>query len=231
MLLKRVVLLGFILCLVLSSGYLVWSHCHNTESCEDLNNDLVPDQAWSTSSEAHQIEYKVNVLHNYGKDELRPSLSAAAPAWSDLRFNGVDIEFSLRYAGTTYESPGGNSDGENTIGWKNLGSCDEDTLAYTYVYLDPNDSGRIIECDLGFNYYLPYDEHGSTNDTEYCIQNVTTHEFGHWVRLFDLGQTNGCNSSYSLYTMWRTAGKNEHTKEDLRCEDKWGLWYTYHGTP
>ena len=36
MLLKRVVLLGFILCLVLSSAYLVWSHCHNTDSCEDL---------------------------------------------------------------------------------------------------------------------------------------------------------------------------------------------------
>ena len=227
MLRKRAALVGFIFCLVLSSAYLVWSHCHNTDSCEDLVNDLVANQAWSNPN----IDYKVNVLHNYGKDELRPTLEAATPAWSDLRVNGVDIEFSLHYAGTTYETPGGNSDGENTIGWRNLGNGDGCPLAHTYTYLHPTDSSRIIECDLGFNYYQPYDEHGSTNDTEYCIQNVTTHEFGHWVRLFDLGQTNGCNSSYSHYTMWRTAGKNEHTKEDLRCEDKWGLWYTYHGSP
>ena len=66
MLLKRVVLLGFILCLVLSSAYLVWSHCHNTDSCEDLVNDLVANEAWSNPN----IDYKVNVLHNYGKDEL-----------------------------------------------------------------------------------------------------------------------------------------------------------------
>ena len=175
MLLKRVVLLGFILCLVLSSAYLVWSHCHNTDSCEDLVNDLVANEAWSNPN----IDYKVNVLHNYGKDELRPTLAAARVAWSDLHFNDVDIEFSLHYDGTTYETPGGNSDEENTIGWVNLGNYEDAPLAYTYVYFHPTDSSQIIECDLGFNYYQPYDEHGSTDDTEYCIQNVTTHEFGH----------------------------------------------------
>ena len=91
MLLKRVVLLGFILCLVLSSAYLVWSHCHNTDSCEDLVNDLVANEAWSNPN----IDYKVNVLHNYGKDELRPTLAAARVAWSDLHFNDVDNEFFL----------------------------------------------------------------------------------------------------------------------------------------
>ena len=227
MLLKRVVLLGFILCLVLSSAYLVWSHCHNTDDCEDLVNDLVANEAWSNPN----IDYKVNVLHNYGKDELRPTLAAARVAWSDLHFNDVDIEFSLHYAGTTYETPGGNSDGENTIGWVNLGNYEDAPLAYTYVYLHPTDSSQIIECDLGFNYYQRLDEHDDVDGTEYCLTDVATHEFGHWVSLKDLTIYSGCYSSYSHYTMWEETNKNAHWRESLRCEDKWGLWYTYHGGP
>ena len=225
MLLKRVVLLGFILCLVLSSAYLVWSHCHNTDSCEDLVNDLVANEAWSNPN----IDYKVNVLHNYGKDELRPTLAAARVAWSDLHFNDVDIEFSLHYDGTTYETPGGNSDEENTIGWVNLGNYEDAPLAYTYVYFHPTDSSQIIECDLGFNYYQRLDEHDDVDGTEYCLTDVATHEFGHWVSLKGLTIYSGCYSSYSHYTMWKKTNKNAHWRESLRCEDKWGLWYTYHG--
>ena len=151
MLLKRVVLLGFILCLVLSSAYLVWSHCHNTDDCEDLVNDLVANEAWSNPQ--HRLQSQC--AYNYGKDELRPTLAAARVAWSDLHFNDVDIEFSLHYAGTTYETPGGNSDGENTIGWVNW----ETTRTPHWPYLHPTDSSQIIECDLGFNYYQRLDEH------------------------------------------------------------------------
>ena len=177
MLLKRVVLLGFILCLVLSSGYLVWSHCHNTETCEDLPNHLVSGDSWSTSND-NQVDYYINTLHNYGRPVLTPDVTAADNAWSGIRFNGVDIDFSVVYQGTTYQSPGGASDGVNTVGWKNLGSEDWRPLAYAYTY-PGNPTTRIVEADIGFNYYKLYDEHGSPDDTEYCIQNVTTHEFGH----------------------------------------------------
>lgn len=224
MLRKYAALVGIICYLVLSSAYLVWSHCHNDDNCEDLINDLVSGESWSNPN----IDYKVNVLHNYGRDELRPTLATARVAWSDLTFNGDDIEFSLHYDGTTYETPGGNSDGENTIGWVTLGSDEDAPLAYTYVYLHPTDSSRIIECDLGFNYYQPFDEHNDVDPDEYCLLDVATHEFGHWVSLNDLDIYSGCYSSYRFYTMWHKIGKDEHWRESLRCEDKWGLWRTYY---
>ena len=104
-------------------------------------------------------------------------------------------------------------------------------MAYTYVYLHPTDSSQIIECDLGFNYYQRLDEHDDVDGTEYCLTDVATHEFGHWVSLKDLTIYSGCYSSYSHYTMWEETNKNAHWRESLRCEDKWGLWYTYHGGP
>ena len=49
--------------------------------------------------------------------------------------------------------------------------------------------------------------------TEYCLTDVATHEFGHWVSLKDLTIYSGCYSSYSHYTMWAETNKNAHWRE------------------
>ena len=62
---------------------------------------------------------------------------------------------------------------------------------------------------------------------KYCIRNIATHEFGHWVSLKDVYYVQCQN--YEPYTMFSPAEPqfDFHKQEDLECEDKYGLWYTY----
>ena len=115
MFLKRFVLLALTFCLTAGSTYFVWSNCHNTETCEDLPNHLVSGYEWSEPNN-NQVDYYVNVLHNYGKDSLVPTVTEADDKWSSIRFKGITIRFSLAYRGTTYQSPDKDaSDGVNCI--------------------------------------------------------------------------------------------------------------------
>ena len=85
----------------------------------------------------------------------------------------------------------------------------------------------MLEADMVLNYNLDWEQHGQTSDYEYCIRNTATHEFGHYVLLWDLLPSHNC-SEYERYTMWgRNMGWNTHGKESLECEDKWAVEYMY----
>ena len=101
---KRFVLRVLTLCLTADVTYSVWSHCHNTESWENRTSHSVSGYEWSEPNN-NQVDYYVNVLHNYGKDSLVPTVTAADDKWSGIRFKGITIRFSLAYRGTTYQSP------------------------------------------------------------------------------------------------------------------------------
>ena len=94
MFLKRFVLLALTLCLTAGATCIVWSNCHDTETCKDLPNDLVTGYEWSEPNN-NQVDYYVNVLHNYGKDSLVPTVTEADDKWSSIRFKGITIRFSL----------------------------------------------------------------------------------------------------------------------------------------
>ena len=104
------------------------------------------------------------------------------------------------------------------------GEDDEYSIAEAWIWTYDDDWDRVEEADIGFNYYAPLDRHGYTDDSEYCIRDVATHEFGHWVVLEDVLEAHNC-SAYEEYTMWEEGFTDEelaHIKETLRCEDKWG---------
>ncbi len=70
-----------------------------------------------------------------------------------------------------------------------------------------------------------FDFAGSNN---YCLLNIMTHEFGHFIRLKDVDPRNPRHcDAYAAYTMFNDAGLGVHYQEDLACEDKYGAWYTY----
>ena len=82
------------------------------------------------------------------------------------------------------------------------------------------------------NYYAPYAKHASNvhdNTDKYCLRNVVTHEFGHFVKLQDVGYGSACDDGYQNYTMWYSTSKGEDKKETLECEDKHGVYQMYHG--
>lgn len=97
------------------------------------------------------------------------------------------------------------------------------------MWFSPSNPLQIVEADIVFDYYQPYAAHSDNNfpTDKYCIRNVATHEFGHWVLLLDVS-TGDC-PSYAPYTMrqWPPGSFNVHSQESLECEDKYGLWYTY----
>ena len=54
---KRFVLCVLTLCLTAGVTYSVWSHCHNTESCENLTSHLVSGYKWSQPND-NRVDYK-----------------------------------------------------------------------------------------------------------------------------------------------------------------------------
>jgi hypothetical protein len=78
-------------------------------------------------------------------------------------------------------------DDVNAILWKKLGRS---TLGITFVWF-VRDSGEIVEVDTVFNKRHPWAifpnaPECQTSPHAYDLQNIATHEFGHWVGLDDL---------------------------------------------
>jgi hypothetical protein len=78
-------------------------------------------------------------------------------------------------------------DNVNAILWKKLGRS---TLGVTFVW-SSRDSGEVLEVDTVFNKRHPWAIFPNGPDCQssphaYDLQNIATHEFGHWVGLDDL---------------------------------------------
>jgi hypothetical protein len=86
-----------------------------------------------------------------------------------------------------------------------------------------------VEADMILTYYAPFAPHSTADYDQYCLANIITHEFGHFIRLLDVDpspQGHNCDA-YADYTMWNDAGLGVHFQEDLACEDEYGAWFTY----
>ena len=228
MLLKRVVIVA-VLTVLFSSSY-VWAHCHNNTSCEDLDADLVTFDKWIEPNDNH-VTFLLNSPGGYPL--LGTDVRYAASRWSRIGYLNSRIRFKVSQEGITNISAG-QRDTYNVVSWVDYlpwGENNQYIGARAHVYFFDDDFDRIQEADIGFNYYAPYDRHGYTADDEICIREVATHEFGHWIFLEDLLASDDPNDPhcwiYEEYTMWGSIGYNEHDKETLRCEDKWGAYRTY----
>jgi len=77
-------------------------------------------------------------------------------------------------------------DGKNVIAWKGI---DCSAIAITYVWYWA-DTKELAEVDTMFNKNLPWAVSPYTQpciqSDAYDVQNIATHEFGHWVGLDDL---------------------------------------------
>jgi len=78
-------------------------------------------------------------------------------------------------------------DGTNAILWKRLSPS---TIGVTYVWYYTA-TGEVAEVDTAFNSRYPWDIFGSSGECQstpdaYDVQDIATHEFGHWVGLDDL---------------------------------------------
>ena len=97
------------------------------------------------------------------------------------------MAFELRNRGNTEQSPENHRDNVNTVGW---GALDEGVLGETVIRHHRRNNRLIVEQDMILNYYEDFAVHSDDDDTKYCLREVLTHEFGHWIRLLDVEDGN-----------------------------------------
>lgn len=129
-------------------------------------------------------------------------------AWTD-----AGARFYFKYRGNSIYHGG---DGQNTVTRFKLGSS---ALAVTYIRWS---GSSVVEVDTVIN--MDYSNWSSTGQAGYYdIQNVMTHEFGHWLVLKDLYNwiTDGQK------TMYGSAGTGETKKRSLESDDINGIRAIY----
>ena len=224
--LKRCVFAVFVILTSFVAVY-VWSHCHDTLKCEDPEDDLLGDARW-VHGENNLIDHRINEATppDHPQPTLESDVNSAARAQHEINFRGTVVNFRLNHAGSTDAVPGeqGGTDDINTIGW---GSLPFTIPAKVYIRKFYSDPDRIRECDMRFNYRRNWAHDVSESPDRFCIKNVATHEFGHFVFLENVPKGK-CDKEYKAYTMYGKTQIGEHKKEDLRCEDQWGIHEMYH---
>ena len=224
---RCLVIIVSVLVVTLISAY-AWANCHQSSSCENVMDHMVSLEKWILPDDNH-VRYYLNSQAGY--PPLANDVTYGANQWSRVPYNNGKIRFKISQLATT-NLPALRRDNFNVVGWTSVlpwGENNEYIIAEAWIWSYEDDWDRIEEADIGLNYYAPLDRHGHTDDTEYCIRNVATHEFGHWVKFWDLLEAHNC-AAYEEYTMWGRTYVDEsksHKQETLECEDKWGLWKTY----
>lgn len=132
------------------------------------------------------LTYKINFVTkpaNLTNTQVSDAISTSFNTWSTADSKQIFI-----YGGST-SVKGAKYDGTNAILFKRISSS---ALAITYVWYYPS-TGQLLETDTVFNsaYKWSYTTYNGTNDCggvagTYDVQNIGTHEFGHWVGLDDL---------------------------------------------
>ncbi|MFC2164892.1 Ig-like domain-containing protein [Acidobacteriota bacterium] len=114
------------------------------------------------------VRYRINANTAQVPDEAS-AVSKAGNTWSSLNSAGL----RLTYQGSTSTTTHGYN-GSNTVNWTDEG--DNSTLGTSYIWYSGN---TILETDLVFNDYYNW----STSGSNYDVETVALHEFGHWVGL------------------------------------------------
>jgi len=116
------------------------------------------------------ISYYINANTNQVTNEA-DVVKSAVSSWSQIFSAGL----RLSYAGSTSVTSHGYN-GLNTVCWKNEGATGTLATAYWWYWISNN---IIFEADMVFNDYYPW----STSGSDYDIETVALHEFGHLVGL------------------------------------------------
>ena len=134
------------------------------------------------------VSYLINPLNDEGlsNTDVVTAVEAAFQRWMDN--NPVSDGKYIRFSddGTTaLETPANPSrDNTNTVSFEPLNAAYPNAIAVTFYWYNRGTKG-LVETDTVFNSDLPWAVDGTDTDS-YDLQNIATHEFGHWLLLGDL---------------------------------------------
>ena len=165
---------------------------------------LLPFHLYTTAN------YWINPSNKYGfsVSAVVTAITASAGTW--------DIETAatvFSYKGTIFKSAG-KYDGYNVVDW---GPYRVGVIAVTYIWYS---GSHILETDTRLNTFYKWSLSGESGKMD--VQNIVTHEFGHWAGLNDLYS----NANYWL-TMYGYSAYGETYKQTLGLGDIKGLVAVY----
>jgi hypothetical protein len=165
-------------------------------TCTPTADDTVADYGFAGwHLPASGITWKLNestVPARVGASAARMAISDSFATWSAADPQKIFID------GGKTAVKAAKLDGKNAILWKRLGAS---TIGVTYVWYKTT-THEVAEVDTVFNNRYRWRIFSGTDDcsTEfdaYDLQNIATHEFGHWVGLDDL--FNDANKDLTMY--------------------------------
>jgi len=157
------------------------------------------------------INYWINPSNRYGfsTSAVVNTIKASANTWD------VETNFQVfNYKGTTYRTAG-RRDGYNVVSWGYY--YYPGVIAVTYIWYS---GAQIVESDCRMNTYFKWSLSGQAGKMD--VQNIMTHEFGHWCGLADL-----YNDVDYWLTMYGYANYGETYKRTLGLGDINGLEAVY----
>lgn len=176
------------------------------------------------------VQYVVNLDNSGDNGTYLAAIDTAFQQWEDAS------AISFAYPGTTTAVPSsfagdGTMNEANEIGWVSISDTFPNAIAVTMTWYDRL-TLEIAEVDLAFNADLPWaqaslaegiDPDGIRGDpTSYDVQNIATHEAGHWLLLGDL-----YNKPTAAQTMYGYGSLGELQKRSLESGDIAGALAIY----
>lgn len=154
--------------------------------------------------------YWINPSNKYGfsASTVVTAITTSANTW-DTQTNAAVFS----YRGIT-SLKAGKYDGYNVVSW---GGYQAGIIAVTYIWYS---GSQILETDTKMNQLYAWSLTGEANKMD--VQNIMTHEFGHWAGLADLY----ADADYWL-TMYGYANYGETYKRTLGLGDILGLQAVY----
>ena len=161
------------------------------------------------------IKYYINPADSQGlsQKQMENAVGLAFREWvSNDNFNSTHIDFT--YSGLTDLNTLANPsmDKANTVSFEPLNSAYPNAIAVTF-YWYYRGSKELVETDTVFNSDLPWAIDG--NQSSYDLQNIATHEFGHWLVLGDLYSPRDWALTMYGYGYWGEIQKSTLGKGDI----------------
>ena len=161
------------------------------------------------------INYYINPTNTYGISDFDvvEAIQISAETWD------VNTHFEVFADNpvTTSTQAAGNYDGFNVVAWGYYGNSQ--VIAVTYIWYN-RFTRKIVETDTMMNIQFSWSLTRVTGTMD--VQNIMTHEFGHWCGLNDLYR----DKDYWL-TMYGYANNGETYKQTLGLGDILGLQKVY----
>jgi len=188
---------------------------------------------WYKYSGIHWADPTATYLYNPVNEpsDCLSAIQAGFNTWENV--DGVDFDFI--YSNTTsigISSLSDVADGYNVVGWADLEAYGfSNAIAVTMVWYNTQ-TNLIVEIDMAFSNNPEYTWHvnttgedwtaGNTTAYDVDVQNIATHEAGHWLMLLDM-----YNKPANEQTMYGRSAEFDLQKRSLESGDIAGVLEIY----